>query len=120
MATGSFVHLHNHSQYSLLDGASRLEDLLDRAAGFGMPALAVTDHGNLFGAVKFHDLAVARGIKPIIGCEAYMAPGSRKDRGAAAGEGGPAGKKPYFHMILLVENEKGYETLVKLSSLAYT
>ncbi len=115
MAGRSFVHLHNHSQYSLLDGASRLEGMLDRAAGFGMPALAVTDHGNLFGAVRFHDLAVERGIKPIIGCEAYMAPGSRRERAA-----GGSGKKPYFHMILLAENEAGYRNLVRLSSLAYT
>ena len=115
MARTSFVHLHNHSQYSLLDGASRLTGLLDKAVEFGMPALAVTDHGNLFGAVKFHDLAVRKGIKPIIGCEAYMAPGDRRDKSARA-----PGRKPYYHMILLAENAKGYANLIKLSSLAFT
>jgi DNA polymerase-3 subunit alpha len=115
-----FVHLHNHSQFSLLDGASRLEDLLDKAASFGMPALAVTDHGNLFGAVKFHDMAVARGIKPIIGCEAYMAPGHRRDRSTGGSRTQGSDKKPYYHMILLAENHKGYANLVKLCSLAYT
>ena len=120
MSSGSFVHLHNHSQFSLLDGASRLGDLLDKAVEFGMPAMAVTDHGNLFGAVKFHDMAVARGIKPIIGCEAYMAPGDRRDRGTRAPGGSVPGKKPYYHMILLAESAAGYANLVKLTSRAFT
>jgi DNA polymerase-3 subunit alpha len=116
----SFVHLHNHSQYSLLDGASKLEDLLDRAAEDGMPALAVTDHGNLFAAVKFHDMAAARGIKPIIGCEAYVAPGDRRDKVLQAEGTQGAQKKPYYHLVLLARNQAGYANLVKLSSIAYT
>ncbi len=120
MTREPFIHLHNHSQFSLLDGASKLGPLLDRAVEFGMPAIAVTDHGNLFGAVKFHDLAVSRGVKPILGCEAYVAPGSRRDRLTQAVGRQGAQKKPYYHLILLAENERGYANLMKLSSLAYT
>jgi len=116
----SFVHLHNHSQYSLLDGASRLECLLDKAAEFGMPAMAVTDHGNLFGAVRFFDMAVSRGIKPIIGMEAYMAPGDRRDKTRQAEGTQGRQKKPYYHQILLASNATGYANLVRLSSWAYT
>src|SRR5215470_15901482 len=76
----SFVHLHVHTQYSLLDGANKLGPLLDHAKESGMPAMAITDHGNMFGAVEFYKKAVDRGIKPIIGCEAYVAPRSRTDR----------------------------------------
>ncbi|HTM01297.1 MAG TPA: PHP domain-containing protein, partial [Candidatus Omnitrophota bacterium] len=72
-----FVHLHNHSDYSLLDGACRLDRLIDRAKKLGMPALALTDHGNLFGAVEFYGMAKAAGVKPIIGCEVYVAHGAR-------------------------------------------
>ncbi len=120
MANRSFVHLHNHSQFSLLDGASKLDDLLDKAIEFGMPAMAVTDHGNLFGAVKFFDSALARGIKPILGMEAYMAPGDRRDRSLQAAGSQGAQKKPYYHQILLATNATGYSNLVKLSSIAYT
>jgi len=120
MARQSFVHLHNHSQFSLLDGASKLEDLLDRAAAFGMPAVAVTDHGNLFGAVKFFDLAVSKGIRPIVGCEAYLAPAGRRDRTTPAQGTQGSQKKPYYHLILLAENNRGYANLVKLASIAYT
>ncbi|HXH27788.1 MAG TPA: PHP domain-containing protein, partial [Candidatus Polarisedimenticolia bacterium] len=74
-AGGSFVHLHNHSQFSLLDGASRLEELCAQAARLEMPAVAVTDHGNLFGTIPFFDAAEAAGVKPILGCETYLAPG---------------------------------------------
>ena len=116
VVTESFVHLHTHTQYSLLDGACRLGDLIDRAVEFGMPALAMTDHGNLFGAVRFFEQAVAKGVKPIIGCEVYMAPGDRRDRSAPA----PGlNQKPYYHMLLLAENEEGYRNLVKLVSLGY-
>ena len=79
----SFVHLHVHTQYSLLDGANKLGPLLDHAKQSGMPAMAITDHGNMFGAVEFYKKAVERGIKPIIGCEAYLAPGKRTDRNLA-------------------------------------
>ena len=112
--SGSFVHLHNHSQYSLLDGACKLTELIDRAVEMDMPALAVTDHGNMFGAVRFFEQAVAKGVKPIIGCEVYMAPGDRRDRTPPA-----PGRKPYHHFLLLVENEEGYRNLVKLVTLGY-
>lgn len=91
----SFVHLHNHSQYSLLDGASRLEDLIDKAIAFGMPAVSITDHGNLFGAIQFLDRAAAKGIKPILGMEAYMAPGDRRDKNLRAVGSRGTQNKPY-------------------------
>jgi len=118
--TRSFVHLHNHSQFSLLDGASPLEDLLDRSVELGMPAVAVTDHGNLFGAVRFFDMAVAKGVKPILGMEAYMAPADRQDRTSRAIGSQGAQKKPSYHQILLATNATGYANLIKLSSAAYT
>ncbi len=120
MPERSFVHLHNHSQFSLLDGASKLDDLLAKAAEFGMPAMAVTDHGNLFGAVRFFDQAVAKGIRPILGMEAYVAPGDRRDRTTAAEGTQGTQKKPYYHLILLAADAQGYANLVKLSSLAFT
>jgi len=95
MAHANFVHLHTHSHYSLLDGASKLDDLIARAKEYNMPALAITDHGNLFGAIEFYKKATKAGIKPIIGIEAYVAGGSRHDkqpssehRRAAVGLGG--------------------------------
>ena len=109
----SFVHLHVHTQYSLLDGANKLGPLLDHAKQSGMPAMAITDHGNMFGAVEFYKKAVERGIKPIIGCEAYLAPGKRTDRNFApkADDVEGAGN---FHLILLVQNRIGYQNLCKL------
>jgi len=115
MASGdSFVHLHVHSHYSLLDGACRINELVETAARFGMPAVAVTDHGNLFGAVQFYRAATEAGLKPIIGYEAYVAPGSRFEREAAGGI-----KEAAFHLTLLAENEQGYRNLIKLASAAY-
>ena len=76
-----FVHLHLHTEYSLLDGACRIDELLDQVKSLGMPAVAVTEHGNLFSAITFHDHARERGVTPILGCEVYVAPGSRHDRG---------------------------------------
>ncbi len=76
----TFVHLHNHSHYSLLDGATRIEDLVQTCKDMGMPAVALTDHGNMFGVIEFYQAATKVGIKPIVGLEAYIAPGSRKDR----------------------------------------
>jgi DNA polymerase III subunit alpha len=108
-----FVHLHVHSDGSLLDGAAKIDDLVDRAAALGMPALALTDHGNLFGAVDFYRKAKARGIKPIVGYEAYVAPGSRKDKSAA----NP--KTASHHLTLLVRDLEGYRNLLKLASTAY-
>ncbi|MBI4161349.1 MAG: DNA polymerase III subunit alpha, partial [Acidobacteria bacterium] len=110
----SFVHLHNHTQYSLLDGASRIEEILDRAVRYGMPAVAITDHGNLFGVPRFYQKAVDSGVKPILGCEVYVAPGDRRDQTP-----GPAGKAPYHHLTLLAEDRAGYGNLMRLVSIGY-
>ncbi|MFL5570535.1 MAG: DNA polymerase III subunit alpha, partial [Gemmatimonadaceae bacterium] len=112
----SFVHLHCHSEYSLLDGANRIDDLIGRALEFEQPALAITDHGNLHAAWEFQEKAKKAGLKPIIGIEAYVAPGDRRARDRVGGDRG----KPYYHLVLLAQNEIGYRNLVKLSSLAYT
>ena len=111
----SFVHLHCHSEYSLLDGANRIDDLIRRAQELEQPALAITDHGNLHAAWQFQEKAKKARVKPIIGMEAYVAPGDRRQRGRPA-----PGAKPYYHLILLARDMTGYKNLVKLSSLAYT
>ena len=111
----SFVHLHCHSEYSLLDGANRIDDLIARALEFEQPALAITDHGNLHAAWEFQEKAKQAKLKPIIGMEAYVAPGDRRTRGRPA-----PGVKPYYHLVLLARDMQGYKNLVKLSSLAYT
>jgi DNA polymerase-3 subunit alpha len=111
----SFVHLHCHSEYSLLDGANRIDDLIRRAQELEQPALAITDHGNLHAAWEFQEKAKKAKVKPILGMEAYVAPGDRRTRG----RGGP-GSKPYYHLVLLARDMTGYRNLVKLSSLAYT
>lgn len=111
----SFVHLHCHSEYSLLDGANRIKDLLKRAHEFEQPAVAITDHGNIHAAWEFQEAARKSGIKPIIGMEAYVARGDRRDRSRAA-----LGEKNYFHLVLLARDLQGYKNLVKLTSLAYT
>ncbi|HXH07893.1 MAG TPA: DNA polymerase III subunit alpha, partial [Vicinamibacterales bacterium] len=108
-----FVHLHLHTEYSLLDGACRIDELLDRAAALKMPAIAVTEHGNMFSAVQFHDEARRRGIKPILGCEVYVAPDSRFARTGAPGEAAS-------HLVLLAETPEGYRNLIKLVSAGYT
>src|SRR5512146_219520 len=113
----SFVHLHCHSEYSLLDGANRIDDLIRRAQEFEQPALAITDHGNLHAAWEFQEKAKKAKVKPIIGMEAYVAPGDRRTRGRT---GSGQGSKPYYHLVLLARNMTGYRNLVKLSSLAYT
>src|SRR6185437_12891869 len=110
-----FVHLHCHSEYSLLDGANRIDDLIRRAQEFEQPALAITDHGNLHAAWEFQEKAKKAGVKPIIGMEAYVAPGDRRSRTRPA-----PGSKPYYHLVLLARDLAGYRNLVKLSSLAYT
>ncbi|MBI5453343.1 MAG: DNA polymerase III subunit alpha [Deltaproteobacteria bacterium] len=112
MHHANFVHLHLHTQYSLLDGAIRPEALITLAREYKMPAVAMTDHGNLFGAVEFYQKAIKAGIKPIIGCEVYVAPGSRTDKTQARGEAA-------FHLVLLVKNAKGYQNLCKLLTKAY-
>jgi DNA polymerase-3 subunit alpha len=118
MADPRFVHLHLHTDYSLLDGACEIGQLVDETAKRGMPAVAVTDHGNLFAAEAFHHAAVARGVKPIIGCEVYVARGSRLDRGNS--DSGPrdansdANVRGSNHLVLLCENNEGYHNLIKL------
>jgi DNA polymerase III subunit alpha len=109
----NFVHLHNHTEYSFLDGAIRIGDLVARAKEFGMPALAITDHGGMFGAVEFYNTCLKNGIKPIIGFEAYVAPRSRLEKTKAAGENN------YHHLILLARNNEGYKNLMKLSTIGY-
>jgi len=110
----SFVHLHNHTHYSLLDGACRIEDLVKAAKRFHMEALAITDHGNMFGVIPFYKEVLKAGLKPIIGMEAYIAPNSRQDK-----SGGKGGKETAFHLILLARNNTGYKNLMKLSSIGY-
>jgi len=106
-----FVHLHIHTQYSLLDGAIRIDAMLKRAAGFGMDAVAITDHGAMFGAVEFYEKALAAGIKPIIGCECYLAPRRLTDRTSLDHKG-------TSHLVLLAENQEGYRNLCRLASIA--
>src|SRR4051812_47801429 len=111
----SFVHLHCHSEYSLLDGANRIDDLIRRAQELEQPGLAITDHGNLHAAWEFQEKAKKAKVKPILGMEAYVAPGDRRTKGRPA-----PGAKPYFHLVILARDLVGYKNLVKLSSLAYT
>ncbi|MED5020641.1 DNA polymerase III subunit alpha, partial [Paenibacillus chibensis] len=108
----SFVHLHVHSEYSLLDGAARISDLVRAAAENGMKALALTDHGVMYGTVPFYKACRSAGIKPIIGCEAYLTAGSRKERGSRKDQ-------PIYHLILLAKNETGYRNLMKLCSIGH-
>lgn len=110
MASDSFVHLHVHTEYSLLDGAIRPGDLTRKAAELGMPAVAMTDHGNLFGAVDFYQAAEKAGVKPILGCEIYLAPGDMRDKKAASP------KEASSHFTLLAETQEGWNNLIKLVS----
>jgi DNA polymerase III subunit alpha len=110
----SFVHLHTHSDYSLLDGSAKVKDLVIKAKDMGMKSLALTDHGNLFGAIEFYHEALKAEIKPIIGIELYMAPGARQDRTGVTGI-----KDSSNHILLLAKNESGYRNLIKLASYAY-
>jgi DNA polymerase-3 subunit alpha len=114
----SFAHLHLHTEYSLLDGASRPEELAKRVAQMGMPACAITDHGNMFGAVEFYNAMKKEKVKPIIGCEMYVAYGSRFDK--AGVEDGQADAGANNHLIVLASNDAGYKNLVKLVSAGYT
>lgn len=114
-----FTHLHTHSHYSLLDGLAKIDDLVARAKELGMESLALTDHGNLYGAVEFYSKAKKSGIKPLLGMEAYVAKGSRLDRKLTPSESEGTGKKTkenYNHLTLLCESEKGWKNLLKLSS----
>ncbi|MBI5787367.1 MAG: DNA polymerase III subunit alpha [Candidatus Schekmanbacteria bacterium] len=109
-----FVHLHLHTEYSLLDGACRIEKVLEKAHEYKMPALAITDHGNMFGAIEFYRKANDMGIKPIVGCEVYVAPKSRHDKSSAA-----AGEAAAHHLVLLAKDLAGYKNLIKLVSAGY-
>ncbi len=111
MNQSNFAHLHLHSHFSLLDGANKIDAVVQRAAELGMPAIALTDHGNLFGAVQFHDAGYKHGVKPIIGCEVYVAREGRKLKQGRSAQSN--------HLVLLAKNEKGYQNLVRLVSLGY-
>ncbi|HET9886573.1 MAG TPA: DNA polymerase III subunit alpha, partial [bacterium] len=114
MKHADFVHLHNHSEYSLLDGANRIRDLVGAAREYAMPALAITDHGAMHGCIEFYKEAHHQGVKPILGCETYLTTGSRHDR-TPSGSGGPN----THHLVLLAKNETGYRNLMKLTSIAF-
>ena len=111
-ASADFVHLHVHTQYSLLDGAIRFSDLFDKCKEYGMDTVTITDHGNMFGALEFYTKAKAKGLKPIIGCEFYIAPGARTTRKAKSAS------MAAFHIVLLAMNHIGYKNLLKLASIA--
>src|SRR3990172_9911754 len=113
MEHSNFVHLHVHSQYSLLDGAIRFDEAFELAKKHRMHALALTDHGNMFGSIEFYQTAIKHGIKPIVGCEVYVAPKSRFEK-----KGGE-GTESNYHLTLLVKNREGYFNLLKLVSLAF-
>ena len=106
----NFVHLHVHTQYSLLDGAARIPELVAHAKALGMPALAITDHGAMYGVIDFYKECKKQGVKPVLGMEAYVAPRSRTER-----EGG----RENAHLVLLAKNKTGYQNLIKLSSSAF-
>ena len=109
----NFVHLHVHTEYSLLDGASRIDTLVQKAKQLNMPAIAITDHGSMYGVIDFYKSAKKHGIKPIIGCEVYIAPKSRHEKSAIEGESS-------YHLVLLAENQIGYQNLIALVSKAYS
>ena len=113
MADDSFVHLHVHSEYSMLDGASKLGPMVQKVAGDGQPGVAITDHGVLFGLVDFHKAARKAGVNPILGCELYQAEGSRRDQQRT-----PNGDR-YYHLTALAMDDTGYQNLMAISSRAY-
>src|SRR3954468_19250819 len=114
MAHAEFVHLHLHTEYSLLDGACRLDRLMEKARAMKFPALAITDHGVMCGAIDFFQQAREAGIKPIVGCEVYVAPGSRMEKKSSSG-----GRDVYNHLVLLAKDEIGYKNLIKLTTAAH-
>ena len=105
-----FTHLHVHTEYSLLDGSSKIDELIEQTKNLGMDSIAITDHGVMYGVINFYKAAKKAGIKPIIGCEVYVAPGSRFDRENVSGE------ERYHHLVLLAENNQGYANLMKIVS----
>ena len=123
--TDSFSHLHVHTEYSLLDGAARIEDIVAAAVADGQPAIGITDHGNMYGVVDFYRECRKQGIKPVLGTEAYMAHESRSERPTRRGRlddsGGETegGRKLYYHLTLLAENSTGYRNLIQVASRAF-
>ena len=123
--SGSFTHLHVHTEYSMLDGASRVGELVAAAAADGQKALGITDHGNMYGVVPFYKACRAEGVKPVLGIEAYLAHNDRRERPARRGRvddsGGEtsSGHKLYYHLVLLAENETGYRNLIQVASRAF-
>lgn len=111
----SFAHLHVHTEYSLLDGSNKIKECVSRVKELGMNSVAITDHGVMFGVIDFYRAAKAVGIKPILGCEVYVAPGSRFDKEAAG-----SGEERYYHLVLLAENDLGYHNLMKIVSRGFT
>src|SRR3954468_16493839 len=109
MSHAEFVHLHLHTEYSLLDGACRLDRLMDKAHELKVPALAITDHGVLYGAIDFYQAARKKGIKTVSGSEVYVAPGSRLEKKSSSG-----GRDVYNHLVLLAKDETGYRNLIRL------
>ena len=110
----SFTHLHVHTEYSLLDGSSKIKELVHQTKELGMDSIAITDHGAMYGVIDFYKAAKAEGIKPIIGCEIYVTTGSRFQKEARQGE------NRYYHLVLLAENDTGYHNLIKIVSRGFT
>ena len=108
-----FTHLHVHTEYSLLDGSNKINEYVARVKELGMDSAAITDHGVMFGCIDFYKAAKAAGIKPILGCEVYVAPGSRFDKEMGKEE------NRYYHLVLLAENQEGYQNLIKIVSLGF-
>ena len=111
----SFAHLHVHTEYSLLDGSNKIKECISRVKELGMNSIAITDHGVMFGVIDFYRAAKAAGINPILGCEVYVAPGSRFDKEAIGN-----GDDRYYHLVLLAENQEGYQNLMKIVSIGFT
>ena len=111
----SFAHLHVHTEYSLLDGSNKIKECVARVKELGMNSVAITDHGVMYGVIDFYRAARAAGIKPILGCEVYVAPGSRFDKEAVG-----SGEDRYYHLVLLAENDLGYHNLMKIVSRGFT
>ena len=109
----AFTHLHVHTQYSILDGSNKIKELVKRTKELGMDSIAITDHGVMYGVIEFYKTCKAEGVKPIIGCEVYVAPGSRFDKELKKED------DKYYHLILLAENNKGYENLSKIVSIGF-
>ena len=109
----AFTHLHVHTEYSLLDGSNKIKELVSRTKEMGMDSVAITDHGVMYGVIDFYKAATEAGIRPIIGCEVYVAPGSRFDKNGQA-------DNKYNHLVLLAENDIGYHNLIKIVSRGFT